>query len=113
MRGVRDNILHVATSYFMQKAVKHKRPRIVFDDSPAGCVLWQTTRVRIFRAPRTFFKTREAATSYGTLSENLLTTGCGLDAMKCISMLYSEFLRKELLQKFSVYILFMVNIAGS
>lgn len=57
-RGMRDNILHVATSYFMQKAVKHKRPRIVFDDSPAGCVLWQATRVRIFRAPQTFFKTR-------------------------------------------------------
>jgi len=38
--GVRDNILHAATSYFMQKAVKHKRPRIVFDDSPPRSVFY-------------------------------------------------------------------------
>lgn len=24
----------------MQKAVKHKRPRIVFDDFSPGCILW-------------------------------------------------------------------------
>lgn len=45
-RDVRDNILHAATSYFMQKAVKRKRPRIVFDDSSAGCVLWEVTLAR-------------------------------------------------------------------
>jgi len=45
-RDVCDNILHAATSYFMQKAVKRKRPRIVFDDSSAGCVLWGVTLAR-------------------------------------------------------------------
>lgn len=45
-RDVRDNILHAATSYFMQKAVKRKRPRIVFDDSSADCVLWGVTLAR-------------------------------------------------------------------
>lgn len=45
-RDVRDNILHAVTSYFMQKVVKRKRPRIVFDDSSAGCVLWEVTLAR-------------------------------------------------------------------
>lgn len=45
-RDVRDNILHAATSYFMQKVVKRKRPRIVFDDSSAGCALWGVTLAR-------------------------------------------------------------------
>lgn len=70
-RDVRDNILHAATSYFMQKVVKRKRPRIVFDDSSAGCVLWEVlhSRVRIFRASQIFFLNGIAA-SYGTLNEN-------------------------------------------
>jgi len=115
-RDVRDNILHVATSYFMQKAVKHKRPRIVFDNSPTDCVLWKATRIRIFRAPQTFFKTRNRRHFLWNIKRESTRNGVVVSMQRTrfyVAVNFCVRIAEGLLQKFLVCILFAINAAGS